>query len=203
MDYKQGVVVFVALVATISVVHQVEAQNMVVNPTFDGDLSGWTDATGEGTFVFDPLNYAGPAGSGSGLIEVTSTSPMYTSLAGQCVSGVSDVESYDWGARVFIPSGQGTTGSVYIQLVWYSTTDCSGTYLTYEPFTNVIPHTVTDVWTPTRLDDRTPPTGAQSARISLSVTKTAATAIPFRAHFDGVFFGLDPIPVELQSWTVE
>jgi hypothetical protein len=202
MKKQQKLVVGVASIVIAVVAVRADAQNMVVNGTFNGDISNWTDGVGQGSFIFDPLNYVGPGGSGSGLMTVTSTGSMWTGNATQCITGVSDIEVYDWGARVYIPSGHSTTGDAYIQLVWYASTDCSGTYLAAAPFTNQIPHTMTDVWAPTRQDDQTPPATAQSARIVLSLSKDSA-AQPLSAHFDGVFFGPDPIPVELQGFTVD
>ena len=202
MKYLKSVICFVSLTVALLIAPQADAQNMVVNGNFDGDTSNWTDGVSQGTFVFDPLNYSGPAGSGSGLMTITSTGPMWTGNATQCITGVSDAGVYDWGARVYIPSGHSTTGEVYLQLVWYSSTDCSGTFLASAPYTNLVLQTTTDVWTPTRQDDQMPPAGAQSALLLLSVSKTSA-AQPLSAHFDGVFFGLDPIPVELQSFVIE
>jgi len=178
------------------------AQNLVVNGNFDGDISNWTDGVGEGTFVFDVLDNVGAPGSGSGLMSITSTGPLWTGIAIQCLPGVSDANLYDWGARAFIPSGQAATGNVFVQLVWYSTLACTGSPLASGTQTNLVPHTTTDTWVTTRIDAQAPPAGAQSAIIALSVSKTSTTQ-PLNAHFDGVFFGVGPIPVELQTFTVE
>lgn len=180
----------------------VGAQNLVLNGTFEGDSSNWTDSVVEGTFVFDSLDYVGGAGSGSGLTTITSTGAMWTGNAIQCIPGISDANLYDWGARVLIPSGHSTTGYAYIQLVWYSTAACSGAPLATGTATNLVPATTTDTWVSTRIDSQAPPAGAQSAIILLSVAKTSV-AQPLSAHFDGVFFGVGPIPVELQSFMVE
>lgn len=202
MKYEKTYVASVVLGAVVLIASHAGAQNLVVNGDFDSDVSSWTDTVVEGNFVFDALNDVGAASSGSGLMTITSTGTGWTGNAIQCIPAISDASIYDWGARVLIPSGHATTGEAYLQLVWYSTVACTGTPLATGTETNVVPHTMTDTWVTSRIDDQAPPAGAQSAIIVLTLSKTSAVQ-PLSAHFDGVFFGVDPIPVELQSFTIE
>ncbi|MGE5233129.1 MAG: hypothetical protein ACM3OB_03385 [Acidobacteriota bacterium] len=95
------------------------AQNLVVNPGFDHDLSGWaaTNIPGLHTTSWSPLDAAGSPSSGSLLADnVSSTATNPQVVATQCIDTVPG-QKYWLRAKVFIPSGQGATGRALISAV--------------------------------------------------------------------------------------
>jgi len=106
------------------------AQNLVVNPGFDHDLSGWaaTNLPGLHTTSWSPLDAALSPNSGSLLAEnVSSTAANPQVVAAQCIDTVAG-QKYWLRAKVFIPSGQASTGRALISAIPGSGTCASPTF---------------------------------------------------------------------------
>ena len=107
-------VAIVALVAT-----GASAQNMLVNPDFDTNVTtGWS-----GIGVWDPMDVFGSPTSGSATWINTwaSGGAIYHT---QCVEVGPDFEAYDLAGYALIPSGQPGTGHTHIHVAFYSDSGC-------------------------------------------------------------------------------
>src|SRR5262245_61821835 len=109
---------FVMCAALLALADLSVAQNALTNPNFDSDVSGWTSDGAEATITHSTNDYQGSGTSGSA--EITNASASGGNGLGmfQCLTGVVVGNSYDFGGRVFIPSGQLTTGPSYVKLAW-------------------------------------------------------------------------------------
>lgn len=104
------------------------AQNLLVNPNFDTSLAGWqtpfvpgATASWDGTRDADGSPTSGSAkGVWSGP-TVTGLVPVVS----QCVE-VTPGATYIHGGKIFIPSGQPTSGSAFFLATVFSTHGCSG-----------------------------------------------------------------------------
>jgi hypothetical protein len=174
----------VSLLASFLVIAQSRAQNLLLNPNFDSDLSHWivpqsfeaamwqaADADGSGSSGSVSLRntYSQPAASGGGAIE-------------QCVPVVAG-KTYDFGAKVQIPGGQANTGFVQIFLSWYSDTGCGGGFLSR--ITQNAGAT-TGVWQSAAAAGVAAPAGAASGLLSLAHFKNEASG-SFVTYFDDAY----------------
>jgi hypothetical protein len=103
------------------------AVNLVTNPSFAGDTTGWVTA---GSTTFDAANDAtGTPGSGSAKSTfVASGSSTLLSLS-QCIAA--GPGSYTLGGKVLIPSGQPVGGSGLITVSFFSGPDCITGFLSF------------------------------------------------------------------------
>ncbi len=102
------------------------AQNLLVNPGFDSDLSGWHPSNAPGLIItiWSPLDAAGSPSSGSLLADNLAATANYPVVVGaQCIN-VTPGQKYWLRAKAFIPAGQATTGEADINAYWGSGT-CS------------------------------------------------------------------------------
>jgi hypothetical protein len=79
------------------------AQNLLTNPGFATDLSGWSVGVTFVTATWQPLDATGQSNSGSA--SVTNTAQGLTNGLSQCVPATGGVP-YDFGARIEVPPGQ-------------------------------------------------------------------------------------------------
>ncbi len=159
-----------------------QAQNLLTNPDFDADLSGWTVDSGSWSFL--------AAGWPTGVFTPGSAQGQHPgTVAGsfvfltQCVQ-VSPSTPYLASFYGFIPTGQGSTGEVFMRVNRYSTTGC--TSLTSQGDSP----TLTTPGTSWQHSSATFSTSASehSVRVSLAIRKPAADG-PFEARLDGVYLG--------------
>jgi len=114
---------FALLSALILATAPASAQNLVTNPGFDGDLSGWS--TGAATFD-GTLDDTGTAGSGSARHMFINAGPgSVTSLAlSQCIPVTAGTD-YTFGGKVFIASGQAVPVTGFVTVTFMSSIDCT------------------------------------------------------------------------------
>jgi hypothetical protein len=99
-------------------------QNMLVNPDFDRDTSGWQNPNPYlPPPVFDPtLDVDGSPGSGSAQLRAA---PGSGPAICQCVNGaLPSGVGYDFGGWVFIPPGQDPAASVIFTTEYFLETGC-------------------------------------------------------------------------------
>ena len=100
------------------------ARNVLENPGFESDLSGWT-LSGNPLPTWDVLDVDGSDSSGSALVQNTepgeSTDVVVLS---QCINVIPGI--WELFAQVFIPEGQERTGSVVIRYRVFRDEDCTG-----------------------------------------------------------------------------
>jgi hypothetical protein len=102
------------------------APNLLANPGFDTGLDGW-QTIGGSNVSWDGTKDAGGSPS-SGSAKIDWQSPAVTGLQGvvsQCVE-VTTGTTYQFGGKIFIPSGQATAGSAFFIALFYPTHGCSG-----------------------------------------------------------------------------
>ena len=159
-------------------------QNLVVNPDFDSDVSGWsTSATA--SIEWDPLDAEGDPASGSALVTNRSTTALDATGAWQCLDFIEAEAFYRLAAEVLVPSGQSETGYAELLVQWFDTPGCGGGQLGLNTTPGVSTSTP-DAW---YLDAGVveAPAATQSARLRLSVLKIEDSG-SLEAHFDNVEF---------------
>jgi len=162
----------------------VSAQNMVSNGDFDTDVGGWTSY--HCLLAWDPADSQQSAFSGSAWTSNNNDAEPTTAIFA-CVDGVVGGQSYDLGGRVWIPSGQPSTGSAKLGLFWYDGTACTGALTVggQTPYTGL-----PDGWVFLAHFGQVAPPGTQSAQITAYNIKTSPGTGPFVVHHDGIMFGI-------------
>ena len=166
------------------------ATNLVTNGTFDTDIAGWN-------------NDANPAvvlAHKGGHIEVTNNAAVNGITwfgARQCIPLEPGGDPYTLKADVYVPSGQAIAGQPQLEIVWYSTADCSAGYLQGHLSATTA---AKDTWQTISVTDEGP-ASAKSARVSLLARKPKPEAGDppggaFTAWFDNVTFTKDEPKVE-------
>jgi len=159
------------------------AGNILSNPTFDTDLSGWLYV---GTGIWDPSDALAQANSGSVVGTNSSTSPFTyeTVLVSACLP-VSAGAGYDSSLDFRIPTGQGVTVNAFLEVGWYSQAGCSG--LDYVGSSSVASGTTADgVWhRAASSSPATAPPAATHANVRVHISKTQAGGVA-TAYFDNL-----------------
>ncbi len=158
------------------------AQNLLPNPDFDSDLSGWSVDAGMTHYgagwpsgVFTP-------GAVRGLVDVTGD----TILVAACIP-VEPSTTYLFAYHGYIPNSQSATGSLSTSIVKYSDGACT---------TNLGGIGIAGLSTPgpswqSWNSDSTTDASTHSLRIAFRVQKDGGTGA-FDGRFDGVYFGRHP-----------
>ncbi|MCQ4163325.1 hypothetical protein [Tahibacter harae] len=192
------------------------AQNLLGNPGFGGGLDSWSDYGSQelsnGQRNYTGADVAGVAGSGSAqfLLSAKAGNGVAIGLS-QCFAVVPS-QSYNYGARVLLPTGQPTgQARVHIEVAFYSAPACEASLGTGGSQSLLI-------GTDFPLDDsawRGLPAGVPGTPASLVSPKTAASAQlrvylmrdnaagGAMANVDNVFFGVNLTPVALQRFSVD
>jgi hypothetical protein len=100
----------------------VAAQNLLQNPDFATDLSGWTVNAGAGSIVWHPLDADGSASSGSARLTTPSAEGQTTNSIQQCVE-VDGGTDYVLSAKVF--RSQGVLVSAFGSVTWHAGSGCA------------------------------------------------------------------------------
>lgn len=177
--HRSGYAVVPVLVALVLTAAGASAQNMLVNPDFDNDLSGW-----DGPAMWDPADAYGSDSSGSAT-WINDYAAGGSTIVRQCVNFTQWIEGFDLAAFAFIPSGQPGEGYTYLTVAFYSDSDC-GTYMTgrgSQSFSDF------DNWVLVHLTGWTP-SGAASVQIAAANQKTAPG--DFQTYCDAFFFAANP-----------
>ena len=168
--------------ACLMVAATADAQNLLTNGSFNGNLNGWT-LYGEGEITFDAGHDAtGTPGSGSAKL-LAPVGGGGTEMW-ECVS-VTGSTAYRAGAKILIPSGQATTGYVAVAVNWYAAPWCQTSLANIQ-----IAHVATTggAWVTGDTGFVTSPANAQGAQIyANTVNQSAAGAGMFQANFDDFY----------------
>jgi hypothetical protein len=186
----------VVAAALLAVAAPAAAQNRIVNPGFDSDLSGWTVIPSpEYTVTHDPVMGAGAPGSAR--VDVDSAGPLNHLVLQQCVTVVAG-SNYDFGVQFRFASGANPvpTGAVMVQ--WFTDGICNAPDgAAFSTFSTNTP----DIWQLISATNVPAPPGIGSAFVSMLITSVGAgTSV---AWYDDAYFGPNPIPVELLGFSVE
>lgn len=103
------------------------AVNLLTNPSFAGDTTGWvTDAS----TTFDGVNDAtGAPGSGSAQNTFVASGSSTLLALHQCVAA--GPGNYTLGGKILIPNGQAVGGAGLITVSFFSGADCTTGFLTF------------------------------------------------------------------------
>lgn len=97
------------------------AVNLVTNPGFAGNLTGWTIG---GTVVYDGANDAtGVPGSGSAQTTFVAVAPSTALEIHQCIA--TGPGNYTLGGKVLIPNGQSVTSTGFVTVSYFSGGNCT------------------------------------------------------------------------------
>jgi hypothetical protein len=187
--------VFFCVVLLASTAGSVHAANVLTNPNFDTDLTGWTPDFGASWD--STLDFGGNPPTNGSLLG-TQAGNTLGSVARQCVSPVTPSVAYSLGAKVWVDTSQ-TQG--WIEVTWYPSPGCTGVTITTS-FGSVV--TTTGAWNDSLPSGGNPvmsPGTAASAMVEIGMTNTIVDGA--RANFDNAFFGPGTFPVELQRFTAE
>lgn len=190
-----------ALVATLPAL--AHAQNLVTNPNFDTNASGWTfDPFGTGVSVaecgYDPTTDA-DGNPASGSIECRDVWPTASSGIGafQCFAVTASTD-YDIVADMLINTGQPVNGHATLDVMWFTGAGCTGSSTSD---TDAL-FTPAAGWQ-TYFQTVTSPATAASVRVGLAVGKDSGPN-DFSARFDDIRLGpAGTVPVELMGFSVE
>ena len=162
------------------------AQNLVFNPNFDTDMSGWTSPG-----VWDTLDVDGSSASGSATYLNTSAGMAGFLFVRQCITIDPGTVGYDLSAWTLVPSGQPATGYAQVGVAWYTDTQCAD----YLDFAELPPPSTLDAWVESSGSVYRPFT-AQSVRISATNQKFGpgnfqvwADAFTLEANTSSIVFG--------------
>lgn len=170
------------------------AQNLLANPHFDTDLSGWPINNGG---VFDGTRDAnGSASSGSVGETITLGVLTGTFEVRQCVAPVTEGTSYDFGGKVLLTQAP-TEGQGTVTLLWWSSNDCSTGILRIDSTSHV---STVGIWTPVS-STVVAPANAHSVAVSTELG-TLSTGGTLQVNFDDMFFqvaGPPPPPARVPT----
>jgi hypothetical protein len=165
------------------------SQNLVVNPNFNTDISGWENS-GLGSFD-STMDANGSPSSGSVKGTFTFPIPSYGAPAfiQQCISGITPGKSYDFGGKMRIQSAPGAGSQAFVFLIFRSGSTCSSAPIDVSIST---PVTTTGSWVAGSATV-TAPAGAGSVDIQADFANgpTPGTMV---VNFDDMFFQLSPGP---------
>ncbi len=162
-------------------------QNIVVNGEFATDLASWSVLTGAG--VWDPLDRNGSPTSGSARLTA---SDIFAVLRQTCMPVVPGT-TYDFGARVYLPSGQGSSGHSWVRVMWDSDCDPSGIVGLHQ----TSDFAALDTWQAVEFSQAAAPIDATFAHIDVAVIRVSGT---FFGHVDGAFLRpSEPTPIVVTS----
>ncbi len=156
-------------------------QNLLDNPSFELDLSGWT-LQAPSDIHWDTRDTAGLPTSGSARIAEDTASA--TASLYQCLA-VSAGSTYTMGSRVFVPASQDAQASAGVSLDWYSSGDCTTGSLGESG--DSLAGGIEETWSRISIAALAPP-GASSVAATLGVRNLDGT-FDWVAFFDDAYFG--------------
>lgn len=161
------------------------AQNLVLNPHFASDILGWGVITPPlGISWSGALDSNGSACSGVLVATLVSPTPIST-LAGQCITGISDLITYDFGIDVLVPPGEPVDGFSNMRVDWFAGPGCTSYLGTAAPFGSVPPPS--GAWVTMAISGVAPPVGTSSAGVLLVVGRAAGGGA-YDTMFDDAYF---------------
>lgn len=177
-----------------------EAQNLLVNPTFAADSAGWSlypVGPPNGAIAWAPFDMDSSPASGAALVTNSGSITAVVITLTQCVEVLPNTD-YDGRAWSYLPPDQATQGGTWLFVNWYDASGCGGAQ-TFGPSSGNQSSPAT--WTFAQVSGQAPP-DAVSARFYLAVHKAEAGG-SFAGYFDSAFLGLSGTPVTLVSFEVE
>ena len=154
------------------------AQNLLLNPDFDVDTSGWDIF---GTWSSEDWQDSGASGSAIGVNDLSSTGT--TTIIKQCIDLPNPEASYLLSGWLLVEPSAGETGSAKYTIVWYDLPGCSG-FLTGFDSSKVF---ADSGWQDVSFE-QVPEASTESVRVSAYLYKSVADG-SLQGYADHVFFG--------------
>ncbi len=179
------------------------SENLVFNPDFDTDVSGWT-AEAEVSIAWSANDASLDPSSGSA--EVTNSVAGANNGRGvnQCVDiAVVEGAAYDFGGKALIPDAQARTGSAQVGLRWLAGPGCAGSTVGNQPRRET---GTLGTWVELSSTEQIAPAGAASVLFLAFPSKVEAGG-SLVAHFDDLYFRNTPLFADgfesgdLTSWS--
>lgn len=176
----------------------VQAQNLLINPNFGGGtiapwLPGATSATYDGTRSATADGTGSAAGT---YTQAANTSGIANNMT-QCVTTFQPGKQYNFGGKIYLPSGQAATGYSLFTIQFYTANDCAtGFIISPEPSTGTVAtSSPTNTWIPVQGTVVAPVAG--SARFIVGIGNNNSTNAPdtLQFNFDELFFQAAPAPI--------
>jgi hypothetical protein len=171
------------------------AQNLVVNPGFITDLSGWTVLVNP---AFIATHDTSQSYNTPGSLKVAtpgSTDQNYVAVR-QCVP-VAPGQVVDYGGLYRFESGHAANLKGFVSATWFTDAACT-TGATVGPSSNTV-NDIPDTWLPIHANNVVVPAGFNSALFLIVIGMTAGESVGW---FDDVYFGPDPLAVELLTFEI-
>ncbi len=157
------------------------AQNLIVNPDFASDLSGWTIPLLPLGYGVDWIGGGGADGPGSVRISVDADVGATQVVLTQCVA-VAPSTSYEFGAHVFLVGGLDQVPIGQLSVAWYTSGGCVN--VVGGALSSTTDNTV-NAWQSVSAGGQMSPAGAASAEVFLNFqTPGSGTATLF---YDDVY----------------
>jgi hypothetical protein len=167
----------------LTLVSSSSAQNLLTNPGFATDTSGWTLGVSFMTASWENLDATGQSGSGS-VLETSTVAGLTNGLT-QCVPVVAG-QAYDFGARIMAPGGESNQFDANAEVVWYSGSSCRSTSLGTDDGAFV--SGTSSVFVGTSASGKVAPAGAGSASLILALGVAPGASLPVSVSFDDAYF---------------
>jgi hypothetical protein len=177
-----GKILGLTALACLGMAQHAAAVNVLANPTFATDLSGWTvaNSAGFGTTTFDgalDANSNPASGSAETVAQFTGAGETGVFLQ-QCYETPTPGATYSYSGSVFIPGNQPTSGSGIVLVSFFNQPGCSAGFLSSS---NQLTSTV-GAWTLLTGSVVAPP-GTQSIWFTFQTSKTQAGG-NFQVNYD-------------------
>jgi len=160
------------------------AQNILQNPGFDSDVSGWVNPYGF-TVVWDSRDANDSPGSGSAFATNTVGNGGSSGMLSQCFP-VSPDKMINFSGKIYQPSGQTGSGNGHIRLRYYTDTACSS-YL--GEGSSSMNQNSFDTWFEVSGNDSSP-SSAQSVEMFLAIISDVLGE-DFSVYFDDVVLTIE------------
>ena len=183
----------VALLPVLASVAAAAGQNLLVNPGFDSDLSGWTVVSSSDITV-TWTGTTGASAPGAAQLDVNAANARNTLVLTQCVA-VAPSTNYDFSAEVRFPSGVGEVPTGRIQVQWFSDGGCLDA-LNFVVSSSTV--NSPDTWQKLTASAQTSSAIAESALVSTVLMLPAAGTS--RLWFDDIAFAPSATPAPAQTW---
>jgi hypothetical protein len=178
---------FIVIVASSILTLPAAAQNLLVNPGFDGpdQIIGWTCETVYGTAVWSPIDRSGAPDSGSMEHEVNASTDSQKVRCWQCLE-VDELKPYLGELWYFWPDDPDVSqlGTTRMSFGFYFNADCTDSTGVYDV---AVGNPLLDSWKVLRTDELTAPAGTQSASFYLFTWQNFGDQ-PVRARLDDIEF---------------
>lgn len=178
----------------------VAAQNLLTNPHFSGNLTGWQATPGTSQTTYDATRSATADGTGSvGTIVHVDGFPGFADAftPSQCLSGIVAGANYSFGGAVLAPSRQGGGGRGSLKLAWFASSDCNGDQLALgiaeTSQRGPAAGDPADTWLAAQAN-AVAPSGANSVLFAMHGWSISGPTSDYQINFDDVFLVQAPAP---------